>query len=640
MRLDNLMQRRNVMENLDDAEKNEGTDFKESADFTNASESDDDFKKEKTQSNGKSDSLDFLDIEPLQFRKTPQRNKELHRFCDIINAPFINVPLLVVERQEDILPLLSLYTSKEKHKGKKVSFYSIPSANLKDDDGDDHYDLKKMDMAANIVESQKEFSDFPVYCDISDYKDHGMLDKFTYNFLRMGMPAILCVSKQELEGIHEIIEKDRQISGGIKNPLTPYEIYGFARTKEIEIAPLTREEKQIYFSHHIERMFAETGVKCSPPVYHYFINQVLNRFSHQDVFFKVFDLMNHVVSKTHKAKHIFISKKIINQVIQEYAPLHNRTLALMDLDERLKKKIYGQDQAIEECYETILSDIDDDNRTKPVVLGFFGPSGVGKTALAEEISLALTGKKVSTINMGEYSDGFKTSILTGSSKGYVNSDEDGLLAKIVKENPQAVILLDEFEKSDIEVQQVFLGIFDKGSLYDNHSGQIDMSKTTIILTSNAGIRSNSILGFDCSETQEYVADKKLIQKEFPPELLGRLDAKILFKPLSKETLGKIVDKFMNQFKPRFDRLGVRVSLSPEAKQELVEKVEDPSAGARPLFSLIRQKIKTPIEIAVLKKRIKAGSQIIVQSIDKKEMKIVSKHHSSSRKNMQCQNTKS
>ena len=417
-------------------------------------------------------------------------------------------------------------------------------------------------------------------------------------------------------------------------------IYGFARTKEIEIAPLTREEKRIYFSHHIDQMALEEVLFCPPAVQHYFINQILDRFSHQDIFFKVFDLMNHVVRTTKKMRRLLISKKIIDKVLQEYAPLHNRTKALMDLDKRLKEKIYGQDQAIDTCYETILSDLDDDNRTKPTVFGFFGPSGVGKTALAEEISLALTGKKVSTINMGEYSDGFKVSILTGSSKGYVDSDEDGLLAKIVKENPRAVILLDEFEKADPEVQQMFLGIFDKGALYDNHSGQIDMSQTTLILTSNAGIRPNASVGFGSSPGKEYVADKDLIQKEFPPELLGRLDAKILFNPLSQETLEKIVDKFMNQLKPRFDKFGIHVSLSAEAKQELVEKAKDPSAGARPILSLIRQKIKAPIELAFFREQIKKGDHVVIRNVAKKEMDISSSRHFSSKNRSRRQNIKS
>ena len=584
-------------------------------------------------------SFNFFSIEALDFRKTPRRNKELHRFRDILKSPFINVPLLIVERQEDILPVLSLYLQDAANKEESASFFSVtPSDFDMDDESDFSFDLeKKINLGGTIIEFGQKRGAVPVYCDLADYMDRDMFGKFVTNFLKKEMPAVLCVRKPEIEDIRQAVQQDRLISGGIENPMTPYEPRGLARSKELEISPLTQEEKHIYFSHYINQIAMDNNLTCSSSVCRYFINQMMTRFSHQDVFFKVFDLMNQAVVMAQKTEQTAISKSIVNKVLKEHAPLHNRTRALMDLDTRLKQKIYGQDQAIDTCYETILSDLDDENRTKPTVLAFFGPSGVGKTALAEEISQALTGKKVSTINMAEYSDSFKVSILTGSSKGYVNSDEDGLLAKIVKENPKAVILLDEFEKAHPEVQQMFLGVFDKGSLFDNHSGQIDMSQTTIILTSNAGIRSNAGIGFGSSPTKEYVADKELIQNEFPPELLGRLDAKVLFNPLSQEALEKIVDKFMLELKPRFDKLGVRVSLSPEAKQELVERAKDPTAGARPILSLIRQKVKTPIEIAVLKRQIKKGAHIIIRNIDKKEMDVVSRH-TATRVPLQLQNT--
>ena len=257
--------------------------------------------------------------------------------------------------------------------------------------------------------------------------------------------------------------------------------------------------------------------------------------------------------------------------------------------------------------------------TKGKLLIVSGPSGVGKTALAEEISLVMTGKNVVKINMSEYSESFKSSILIGSAKGYVDSDEDGLLAKTIKENPKAVILLDEFEKAHPKVQQLFLGIFDKGSVFDNHAGQIDMSKTTIILTSNAGVRLEQTLGFGASTTPDYVADEKIIKESFAPELLGRLDAKILFNPLTDEALLKIIDKYMLQMKPRFDKLGVQVILSPEVKNELLKHGKDPMFGARPVLSLMRQKVKLPVEIGVLKKRIKKGNQVIINSLEKDDL---------------------
>ena len=635
------------MENSDSTEKDVKTDSVKSTSGVDSEQKTENSEKQNVPEKKKSDPKNrhepdfaFHDIDPLDFRKTPQRNRELHHFRDILKSPCINVPVLIMQRQEDILPLLSLYLQEESKQNRFANFFSVtPSDFGLDRDNESPYELeKRMNFAGTMIEDGDEDGSIPVYCDLGDYMDQDVFGDFIVNFLQPGMPAVLCVNQTELEAVREVAVQNRQISGGIENPDAPYEPHGLARTRELEISPLTREEKQVYFSHYIEKWMQDKKLTCSPEVCRYFINQMVNRFPHQDVFFKVFDAMNQVIVMTEKTQQPVISKKIINKVLKEYAPLHNHTKALADLDERLKQKIYGQDQAIETCYETILADLDDDSRTRPTVLGFFGPSGVGKTALAEEISLALTGKRASIINMAEYSDSFKVSILTGSSKGYVDSDEDGLLAKIIKENPRSVILLDEFEKAHPIVQQMFLGVFDKGSLYDNHSGQVDMSQTTIILTSNAGIRPSSGLGFGSPAVQQYVADKGLIQEAFPPELLGRLDAKVLFNPLSQATLGKIVDKFMLQFKPRFDKLGIQVALAPEAKQELVETAQDPTAGARPILSLMRQKVKTPIEIGVLKKKIKKGSRVIVKSVAQKKMDILPKGQIPSNISMLNQNT--
>ena len=609
------------MENLDNEEKNAGIVSEESTERVSQSsvaENENPSSNQKGSQSGKKYEIkfDFYCIEALNFHSTPQRDKELENFCAILNSPCINVPLLVAERQEDILPLLSMYEQKKK----EISFFSVtPSAFGMDDDGDSPYDAeRKMNFAGTVIEEGAIEDAIPVYCGLGDYRNRDMLGQFVSNFVKTKKPAILCVNPQELEYVRQVVQRDQQLSGGIENPEAPYEPYGLARSEELMISPLTNEEKHIYFEHHIKQFVAKNELTCPPIVCRYLVGQILNRFEHQEVFFKVFAAVNRAIVVARKEQTPIISKTIINRVLKEYMPLHNRTRALKDLNTRLKQKIYGQDEAIDTCYEIILGNlIDDATRTKPVVLGFFGPSGVGKTALAEEISLALTGKKASIINMAEYADAFKASILTGSSKGYVDSDEDGLLAKIVCENSTPVIILDEFEKGDPQVQQTFLGVFDKGSVYDNHSGQINMSNALFILTSNAGVKVDAGLGFGSSDIRKYAADRNLIQEAFPPELLGRLDAKILFKPLTRDSLEKIVDKFMLQLKPRFDKLGVNVVLSPEAKQELIEIAQDPSAGARPLLPWI-MRIKARIEIGIIKGQLKKGSHIFVQDVEDKQ----------------------
>lgn len=561
-------------------------------------------------------------IEPLDFDKTPQRNKELHRFEQILNAPIYNIPMLIVEKHEDVLPLLSLYAN-EKNTGflsVTPSVFDMDYMNFRD-----YHDVeKKMNKVGTILEYGDLNDEIPVYCDLLDYMEHELWKPFVENFLKSSRPFVIVARKEEASELKEEIEKDFKISGGLEKPAEPHIPQALAKVSELEISSLTNEEKKVYLTHYFNFIFIDNNLHCSDKNRDYLIREAIKRTSDKKELFDVFRTIDHLVVLAKQDGQTMVSRKLVNQALNERMPLHNRTKFLMDMDKRLKKQIFGQDEAIDKAYETILSTLDDEKREKPSVLAFFGPSGVGKTALAEEISLAMTGKKVVKINMAEYAESYKASILAGSAKGYVDSDEDGLLAKAIKENPNAVILLDEFEKAHPKVQHLFLGIFDKGSLFDNHAGQIDMSKATIILTSNAGVRPEQSLGFGASITPDYVADENAIKYAFPPELLGRLDAKILFNPLNESALEKIIDKYMMQINPRFEKLGVQVILSRKAKEELLAEGKNPMYGGRPILSLIRQKVKLPIEVGVLKKKIKKGNKVVVTSLQKDNLKVLPK----------------
>ena len=581
----------------------------------------------------------FTTIEALDFDVTPARYRELHRFVQILQAPVMDVPLLIADHPEDALPLLSLCTHEVQNSGKRLSFFSVSPSDFSMEYGDKESSYETRDrirdnisLGGSIIENGDDDYSIPVYCDVTEYDKWGMLGDFIKNFLDIERNAVILCRQDEVGKIRQFIQNDQNASNGIEDSESPYS-KGLAKTSELKISPLTDDEKYTYFVHHFVNLLCDQGIRCRENVGSYLIREAIKRSTPDNVFVKTFEVMDRAIALTISASKDIISKKIATKALDEKLPLHNRTKALANMDIRLKKKIFGQDQAIEQCYETILAQLDDSHREKPSVLGFFGPSGVGKTALAEEISLAMTGKKVTTINMAEYSDSFKVSILTGSSKGYVDSDEDGLLAKIIRENPNAVILLDEFEKAHRKVQQMFLGIFDKGSVFDNHSGQIDMSKTTIILTSNAGVRSEGAIGFGRTSDPTYVADEKMVQNAFPNELLGRLDAKVFFQPLSEDVLDKIVDKFMKMLQPRFDQLGVRVSLSKTARQELINKAKDPASGARPLMALIRQKIKVPVELGIIRKKIKSGDHVVINSItDDKKIKVICHHTTAGKPN--------
>ena len=569
----------------------------------------------------------FARVKLIHFPENEKRTEEVESLRRTLLSPTINLPILKVENQEDVLPVLSLYAQKEREKGLDSPIFRIVS--IKDfgidSADDDTFQLNDkirltMEMASNIFALERSI---PVFVSISDYEENDIEELFKKNFLSQGKKAIILLTKDdEKNGYLPFLQEEIQTISGLKNVQYPFEREGLSRGRVQEISPMTDAEKETYLTYNLLKMARLNGFYFYPHMSSYLTNESIKRFPKDTVMRKTFEVLDYAMglSKVEGKKSITRSK--INKAFENIAPLHDRMKALIDMDKRLKQKIFGQDEAIDNVYNLILSKCDEETE-KPTILGFFGPSGVGKTALAEEISMVLTGKKVNCINMAEYADDFKMSILIGSSKGYVDSDQDGLLAQIIKENPRAVILLDEFEKAHPKVQRMFLGMFDKGSLYDNHSGEMDFSEATIILTSNAGVCQQKSLGFTADSDVKYSANIDLIKEEFPPELLGRIDAKIMFNPLSRSALGSILNKFMVPLDERFKKLGIDVSLSDEAKNELIEMGQDPSAGARPLMTVLKQRVKTPIEIAFFKKEIKAGDKVVIQSIEKeKDFKIL------------------
>ena len=575
-------------------------------------------------------------FDAISFPTTDKRLEEVEQLQQILSSPTLNLPILVVERQEDALPVLSLFLeelNKQKAEKKESPVYcKIVTSEI--------FGLRHISeeqtwetcesirtLMSNLEKEFKVSSFYPVFYGIREYSKFGLLEDFIQCFMKKNSLGIFIVEKKDMEEISKLMQEDISFIGGIENLKTPYRRTAFARCTAQNIMPMTKQEKKAYFNMYLKKMASENGIIVSKDVLNDFIDIVNERFLHKDVFLKAFEIFDKAIVFARKKKvlseeNIVMSDEDLSEAMESVAPLHDRSKALLDMDTRLKRKIFGQDNAIQQVYEAVLSVCDDADRTKPVVMGFFGPSGVGKTAMAEELSLIMNGSPVSCIDMSEYADELKMSILTGSSKGYVDSEEDGLLAKIVQENHNAVILLDEFEKAHSRIQQLFLGVFDKGVLYDNHAGKVDFSKTTIVLTSNAGIRAEKTIGLMNTNEQKYVADMDLIQQSFRPELLGRIDVKILFEPLTYTTMSKIVDKFMDKFSLRFKQLGIKVSLSEKAKSELIEKAQNPSEGARPLLDILRQKVKMPIEIGVLKKQFPYGSHLMVNSIENVDIQIV------------------
>ena len=569
----------------------------------------------------------FPRVKPLRFPANEKREEEVETLRRTLLSPTINLPILKVESQEDILPVLSLYTQKEIKRGLSAPIFRIVSSTglgiLPTDETD--YDLpeKVSTIMDSLIARLDTEGSIPVFVSLSDYRNYKISLLFEQKFLSGNRRAIIVSQREdERNGFLAYVKEQSKIISGLKNIRHPFERDGFSRGDVQSVSPMTDAERKVYLHSNLSKMAKSKGVRFSPNMLSYLCNQSISSFPSGTVTRKAFEVLDCAMGIAKAENETSINQDRITRAFENVMPSHDRMKALIDMDKRLKQKIFGQDEAINDVYNLILSQCDEEPE-KPTVLGFFGPSGVGKTALAEEISWVLTGRKVNCINMAEYADDFKMSILIGSAKGYVDSEKDGLLAEIIKENPRAVILLDEFEKAHPKVRQMFLGMFDKGSLNDNHAGLMDFRKATIVLTSNAGIRQQKTLGFNTTGDVLYSADLDLIKEQFPPELLGRIDAKIMFQPLSKEALRSILDKFMGTLDKRFKTLGIKVSLSEAAKEELIKIGQDPSAGARPLMNILRQKVKTPIEIAFFKKEITPGSNVIVQSVSKmKDFKVL------------------
>lgn len=562
-------------------------------------------------------------MEEIPFVITETRKNEVKEMLKSLLGKAQDVPVLVVEKEEDVFPLLSTYTQIfSKHASFRptlpISPTTVGVTGLLEAPNQETYQ-EIFDDASKSLESLKysltQRGVLPVIGGFGQYIQARATSLLDQHFLLGRYPVVFVLEQEYLTEFQKEMAFFNQQIGGLKTGASPFYRPSFARCRLIPIAPMTHQEKSLYLSTQIKNLMQIEHQLIKKEALSVFVETVLARVQGKDIFTQAFNLLDSVVAEA-SFENKAIDSKLVLSVLNKELPIHDvaaQMKLLSDIDDRLKAQIFGQDEAIDAAYSFILGSYDDVTRQKPLVMGFFGPSGVGKTALGEEISVAINGSQASVINMSEYSSEFKASQLTGSSKGYVNSDEEGVLARIIKENPRAVLILDEFEKAHPSVRQLFLGLFDKGTIRDNKLGDLDYSKATIILTSNAGVVSTSSIGFGTQETR-FVADMGAIKASFPPELLGRMDAKIMFQPLEVDTLAQIVDKFMAEFKPRFDQMGVEVTLSSQARLDFAKQGLDPQMGARPLRNLLRQHVKAPVEIGILKKRITIGSHITVQSV--------------------------
>lgn len=311
---------------------------------------------------------------------------------------------------------------------------------------------------------------------------------------------------------------------------------------------------------------------------------------------------------------------------------------LMHMEEELHKRIVGQDEAVR-----IISKAIKRSRTgmkdpkKPIGnFLFLGPTGVGKTELARAVAEYLFGNEdaMIRIDMSEYMEKFAVSRLIGAPPGYVGYEEGGKLTEAVRRKPYSVVVLDEIEKAHPDVYNILLQVMDDGVLTDSLGHRVSFKNTIIIMTSNIGARlitKGKTLGFvpqedkerDYKEMKDTVMDE--VRRVFNPEFINRIDEIIVFRPLTKDDMYKILDINFKKVQKKVEDRKIKLTLTKAASDFIIDKGFDPNYGARPLLRTIQKYIEDPLSEFMLVNRVKDGSEIIIDYSGKEllEMRIAS-----------------
>ena len=284
---------------------------------------------------------------------------------------------------------------------------------------------------------------------------------------------------------------------------------------------------------------------------------------------------------------------------------------LLHLDDILRKRVIGQDEAIEKICDAILrsrAGINDENRPIGSFM-FLGPTGVGKTEVAKSLAEQLfdSEKNIVRIDMSEYMEKFSVSRLLGAPPGYVGYEEGGQLTEAVRRAPYSIVLLDEIEKAHPEVFNVLLQVLDDGRITDSKGNVVSFKNTIIIMTSNIG--SQYLLQGNNEETRHEVEME--LKAHFKPEFLNRIDEIVMFNSLDNQVVYKIIDKFIAQLSKRLEQQNISVQVSDGAKEEIAREGFDPTFGARPLKRFIQGHIETLVAKEMIKGSIQKDDNITI-----------------------------
>ena len=336
--------------------------------------------------------------------------------------------------------------------------------------------------------------------------------------------------------------------------------------------------------------------------------------------------------RRNKRKKISVTESSVADIISDWTKIpvqrltEGETRRLARLEKELHKRVIGQDEAVKSVAQAVKRDrvgLKDPNRPIGSFL-FLGPTGVGKTELSKALAEAVFGSEQAMIrvDMSEYMEKHSVSKLIGSPPGYVGYDEGGQLSEKVRRNPYSVLLFDEIEKAHPDVFNILLQVLDDGHITDAHGRKVDFKQTIIIMTSNAGAQSiiePKKLGFmsNQDEKQDYDRMKSGVMEEvrrlFKPEFLNRIDEIMVFHPLNKSHIKKIVNIMLKKLEKRCrEQLEIELKITESVREFLTESGFDSKYGARPLRRAIQTKLEDPMANALLEGRIKRGETVRIQ----------------------------
>jgi len=319
-----------------------------------------------------------------------------------------------------------------------------------------------------------------------------------------------------------------------------------------------------------------------------------------------------------------IDEQEVEEVISKMARVPSKSVSTSDterlrsLPEDLRRVVFGQDGAIEQLAAAIkLSRAGLREPNKPIGSYLFaGPTGVGKTEVAKQLSFAL-GVELLRFDMSEYMERHTVSRLIGAPPGYVGFDQGGLLTDAIDQNPHAVLLLDEIEKAHPEIFNILLQVMDNGQLTDTNGRKVDFRNVIVIMTTNAGASDASKFGIGFGAGKKTDEREGAIKRLFTPEFRNRLDATIQFAGLSPAIIDRIVEKFILQLESQLADRNISFELDKPATDWLAARGFDDEMGARPLSRIIQEHVKKPIADEILFGALKGGG-IVRVSVDKKE----------------------